>query len=323
MTCDEIWVLAEIRDGNLTRTTRQLVGAARSLAEGRDLGAAAVLAGGEQAHADELAQLAPLVLWLKEPRLEPYEATRYLSAMWQLIESRGKPVAILASSNSTGQELMPRLAARAHAGYASSVVDLRWEGDELAARRPVYGGRVYEELTFGTRPAVFTIRPGSFPLPDNIYGESPGRIETISVDLPEPADPRVVDRQSTASGRQDLAEASRVVAGGRGMGDRENFRLLEELAEALGAAVGASRAVVDAGWRPQDEQVGKSGKTICPELYIACGISGAIHHVLGMNTSKVIVAINSDPQALIFQNADFGLVGDALQVVPALTKALS
>ena len=119
-----------------------------------------------------------------------------------------------------------------------------------------------------------------------------------------------------------MAEAVRVVAGGRGLGDADSFKLIEELASVLDAAVGASRAVVDSGWRPHDEQVGKSGKTISPELYIACGISGAIHHVLGMNTSKVIVAINSDPQALIFQNTDYGLVGDARQLIPRLTEEL-
>jgi electron transfer flavoprotein alpha subunit len=290
---DEIWVLVEIKDGQPTRTSRQMCAAASALANEKGLKPVAI-----------------------ELQGEPYEAARYLTALGQLCESRGKPRAILAAASARGLELMPRLAARLDGGYAGSVVGLRWEEDQLAAKRPVYGGRAYEEVALVRTPALVTVRPGALAA-----GEPEG-METVTVEAPPVPGPVVVEQQTTAAAGKNVSEAARVVAGGRGMGDAGNFKLIEELADALGAAVGASRAVVDAGWRPHDEQVGKSGKTICPELYIACGISGAIHHVLGMNTAKVVVAVNTDPDAPIFENADFGLVGDALQVLPALTRAL-
>jgi electron transfer flavoprotein alpha subunit len=291
---DEIWVLIEIKDGQPTRTSRQIYAAAVALAKEKVLKLVAI-----------------------ELKGEPYEAARHLAALGQLCESRGKPRAILASASADGLELMPRLTARLDGGYAGSAVSLRWEGDQLAARRPVFGGRAYEEVAIIRTPALVTVRPGALAA----AGE-PGDMETVTVEAPPVPGPAVVEQKTTTSSAKNVSEAARVVAGGRGLGAKDNFKLIEELADALDAAVGASRAVVDAGWRPHDEQVGKSGKTVCPELYVACGISGAIHHVLGMNTSKVVVAINSDPDAPIFENADFGLVGDALQVLPALTKAL-
>jgi electron transfer flavoprotein alpha subunit len=320
MICNEIWVIAETRKGQLTRSGNQLLGAARKLAEEKNLGAAAVLIGGEQVHADELAQKVPLVLWIKGPGLEPYDAVRRLHAVWQLIESRGEPEAILANASASGLEFMPRLAVRSGVGYASYCMDAWWEGPDLAVRRPVYGGRAYEELVLSKKPALLTVRPGAFSIPENLA--NPGEIESLSIDLPGDLGLKLLERKSTSSGKKDLSEAVCVVAGGRGLGSPENFKLLEELAAVLDGAVGVSRAVVDSGWRPHDEQVGKSGKTISPGLYFACGISGAIHHVLGMNTAKVVVAINKDPEALIFKNADYGLVGDALEVIPALIEAL-
>jgi electron transfer flavoprotein alpha subunit len=320
MTCNEIWVIAEARKGQLTRSTNQLLGAARKLAGEKNIGAVAVLVGGEQVHADELAQKVPLVLWLKGPGVEPYDAVRHLQAIWQLIESRGEPVVILANASASGLEFMPRLAVRSGVGYASYCMDAWWDGAGLAVRRPVFGGRVYEELVLLKKPAILTVRPGAFSIPENLA--EPGKIEILSVDLTGNMGLSLVERKSTSSGKKDVSEAVCVVAGGRGLGSPENFKLLEELADVLDGAVGVSRAVVDSGWRPHDEQVGKSGKTISPQLYIACGISGAIHHVLGMNTSKLVVAINKDPEALIFKNADYGLIGDVLEVIPALIGAL-
>ncbi|MCK4942687.1 MAG: electron transfer flavoprotein subunit alpha/FixB family protein [Candidatus Aminicenantes bacterium] len=320
MANKKIWVLAEIRKGNLTRSTSQLFGAAYKIADQKNLDVVAVLMGGEKSHAESLAQKASLVLWINDPQLQTYEATCYLQAIWQLIESKGKPVAILASASSSGLELMPRLAIRCETGYASFCVDIWWEGSELATRRPIYGGRAYEELTLLKEPALFTIRSGAFSIPENLL--TPGKVETITLTFSDDLGLKLIERKSTTSSKQELSEAECVVAGGRGLGSPENFKLLEELAQELDAAVGASRAVVDSGWRSHDEQVGKSGKTISPDLYIAFGISGVIHHILGMNTSKVIVAINKDPEAPIFQNSDYGLVGDALEVIPVLTKEL-
>jgi electron transfer flavoprotein alpha subunit len=320
MQGNEIWTIAEARGGSVSRSTLQIVGKSRELAEQKSFASKVVLVGGTQALADELASYSGNVLWIETAAAEPYEATKWLAIVSKLIESRGRPAAIFMAGASSGLELMPRLAARLGAGYLSSCVDLWWEGDQLAARRPVFGGKVYENVAFAAEPAVATVRPGAFQAPETLA--SPGAVEKVSVEIPEEAGPRVLETRLTGTGGKDLSEASKVVAGGRGMGDPSNFKLIEELASTLDAAVGASRAVVDAGWRPHDEQVGKSGRTISPELYIAAGISGAIHHVLGMNTSKVVVAINSDPDALIFQQADFGLVGDALKILPELNEAL-
>ncbi|MBW1810838.1 MAG: electron transfer flavoprotein subunit alpha/FixB family protein [Deltaproteobacteria bacterium] len=320
MTAREIWIVAETRKGSLTKVTRQLLGAARSLATQKELSVVAVLVAGDQAQADELAQLAANVIWLNQAELSPYEATRQVDALGQLIEKRGRPFAVLAGSSSAANEFMPRLAARYQSGYASNCVDLRWEGEELAVRRPVYGGRVYEELAFCQTPAWATFRPGAFDLKKKLA--SPGQLEQVTIDLPESNRPLVGELKIGAIQDIELSEATRVVAGGRGLGEPQNFELVEQLAQVLQAAIGASRAIVDAGWRPHTEQVGKSGKTISPELYIACGISGAVHHTLGMNTSKVVVAINSDPEATIFKHADYGIVGDAIEILPALTEAL-
>ncbi len=320
MNVNEIWVIAEIRQNSLTRSTNQLLGAARELAKPDNLQSVAVLLGGEQFHADELAHKIPLVLHLQAPALETYEATGYVYALSRLMAARGRPQAILATAGAAGLEFMPRLAAHCAAAYASYCTALWWEGSELACRRPIYGGKIYEELALMTQPAFFTVRPGAFAAPADL--SQPGRVETIAADLPQNTAPRVVDRQRLSTGKKDLAEAVCVVSGGRGMGAPENFKLLEELAEVLDGAIGVSRAVVDAGWAPHDLQVGKSGKTISPQLYIACGISGAIHHVLGMNTAKIVAAIDKNPDAPIFREADFGLVGDALAVLPELVKEL-
>jgi len=320
MKTNEIWVIAEIRKGSLTRVTSQLIGAARTLADAKGLGATAVLLGGEEKHAGEMARLSPKVIWVRHPALDPYEATRHLAALSLLIDSRGTPSSIMAGASASGLELLPRLAARLGTGYASHCVKVWWEENQLAVKRPVYGGRAYEDLAFSSEPAVLTIRPGAFSVPSPL--PQTGEIRIVEAKLPDKLGPDIVERKATATGKIELTEATRIVSGGRGMGKPENFRLIEDLAEALGAAVGASRAVVDSGWRPYDEQVGKSGKTVSPELYIAAGISGAIHHVLGINTSKVVVAINTDPEALIFKNANFGIVGDATQVVPEIIKAV-
>jgi electron transfer flavoprotein alpha subunit len=326
----EIWVIADTRDGKPTRGSMQLIGGGCRLAEAKGASLVAILIGGDEAVAAELAAVAPEVVRVTGDGLAPYEATRHLQALWQLQAERGLPEAVLAPSSSRGFELMPRLAARLKTGFAGACVALWWGENGLAARRPVYGGKAYEEIELLMKPAVVTVRPGSFNSPNGpssaATGEGgqtkTGQVTEFAAQIDATDCPVVVDQQTTATGGVLLTEAAAVVAGGRGMGDAANFALVENLAAALGGAVGASRSVVDAGWRPHDEQVGKSGQTVSPELYIAAGISGAIHHVLGMNTSKLVVAVNKDPGALIFENADLGIVGDALEVLPALTEAI-
>jgi len=326
----EIWVIADTRDGAVTRGSLQLVSAARELAEAKGLEPVALLIGGGDDAATELAAVAPTVVKVEGDGLEPYEATRHLQALWQLQGERGLPDAILAPASSRGFELAPRLAARFKTGFAGACVALWWGDGGLAARRPVYGGKAYEEIELLMKPAVATVRPGSFDVPNVPSSVAPGEggqtntgsVVAFNAQIDPTDAPVVANREKTSTSGVLLTEAATVVAGGRGMGDAGNFAIIEKLASVLGGAVGASRSVVDAGWRPHDEQVGKSGQTVSPELYIAAGISGAIHHVLGMNTSKLVVAINKDPSALIFENADLGIVGDALEVLPALTEAI-
>jgi electron transfer flavoprotein alpha subunit len=319
MASNQIWILADLRGGAVSRGTLQLIGAARGLAAASGGEAVAVLVGGDDGAAAALAEVAPIVLHVEGPGLEPYEATRHAAALAVLVGARGAPAAFLAATSPAGLETMPRLAALLGAGYLSSCVALAFDGGALVARRPVHGGKAYENVAFTAAPALVTVRPGGFAAAERLA--APGRVETVAVAVP-PLGFDVVERRATATGRQDVAEAKRVVAAGRGMGDAAKLALVEDLAAALDAAVGASRALVDAGIRPHSEQVGKSGKTISPELYVACGISGAIHHTLGMSTAKLVVAINTDPDALVFKSADFGLVGDGAQIVPALAAAI-
>jgi electron transfer flavoprotein alpha subunit len=320
MASKEIWVLADTRGGAVTRGTLQILGAARGLAAASGGEAIAVLAGGDDGAAGFLAERAPRVIRVDGAGLEEHEATRHAAALAELVTTRGAPAAILAPASATGLELLPRLAALLGAGYLGSCVALAFEGGAFVARRPVHGGKAYEEVAFAAAPALLTARPGGFAVAEALPAR--GAVEVVAIAPAGRPGFEVVARVAVGAGRQDVAEARRVVTAGRGMGDAAKLALVEELAAALDAAVGASRALVDAGVRPHSEQVGKSGKTISPELYVACGVSGAIHHTLGMNTAKVVVAINSDPEALIFKSADLGIVGDGAQVVPALAAAI-
>jgi electron transfer flavoprotein alpha subunit len=315
----ELWILAETRNGEPTRATAQVTSAARRLAGERGLAVLAVLAGADRPAADALARIAGRALWLGQEALREYDAVVLTGALRALMASRGVPVAVVAPASPRTAEVLPRLAAACGADYAGSCVGWRWEGETLAVRRPVHGGKVYEELAFGRAPAVVAVRPGAFEADQP--PDAPGEVEEVAVDLPPPSGVAVVGREAATTGGVDLLDAGTIVAGGRGVGGA-SFRLVEELAASLGGAAAASRALVDAGERPHEQQVGKSGRTVSPELYIACGISGAIHHVLGMNTAKVIVAVNSDPDAPIFRTADFGLVGDAAKIIPELIAAV-
>lgn len=191
------------------------------------------------------------------------------------------------------------------------------EGEELVVRRPVYAGKVHYLAKAKELPVVITTRPNIFDIE-----ETDGAGERVDISPGYEAKTKVLEVKATGGEKLDVAEASTIVSGGRGLKEAENFKLLEDLADVLGAAVGASRAVVDADWRPHSEQIGQTGKTVAPNLYFAIGISGAVQHLAGMQTSKLIVAINKDADAPIFKVADYGVVGDAMQVVPALIEEL-
>ncbi|MEK6576585.1 MAG: electron transfer flavoprotein subunit alpha/FixB family protein, partial [Nitrospirota bacterium] len=240
------------------------------------------------------------------------------------LAGRIKPLAILMGATAMGKDLAPGLAARLRAGLASDCIALdRDESGLISVMRPMYGGKVWAELSF-SRPEfqIVTLRPNVFSAIEPMESLDV-KIEKIPVKPDHGTIRAVVIEVVAGSGSTvELTEASIIVSGGRGLKGPENFKMIEELAQALGAAVGASRAAVDAGWKPHSYQVGLTGKTVSPTLYIACGISGAIQHQAGMSSSKYIVAINKDPKAPIFKIANYGIVGDIFEVVPLLTEEI-
>jgi electron transfer flavoprotein alpha subunit len=320
----EVWVFAEHQNGKVRKTTLELLGKGGELAKaaGMEL-AALVLGSGVDGLAKELISYADKVYHWDDPLLERYNSDCYC----QVIASQAKkeqPDIILAGATFLARDLFPRLAGRLDTGIAVDCLNLELGADGiLTARRPLFGGKVLADVVCcQDKPQIALIRPNTFPLPD-APSLSKGKVLSVKVSV-DPAQVRleVLEVARAAKERLDLTEAEVIVTGGRGMKGAENFRLLDDLADVLGATVGATRGVVDSGWRPHDDQVGKSGKTVSPKLYFAVGLSGAIHHIMGMDTSKVVVAINKDPRAPIFHYADYGVVGDLFEVLPLLTAAL-
>jgi electron transfer flavoprotein alpha subunit len=235
------------------------------------------------------------------------------------LAQKESPRAVWGAVTSRHRELLARLAARLGAGLAADCVGFSRAGADVVATRPVYAGKLLAKVRWTATPWLATLRPNVFRAAEASEGRAPAVDRQAVGDARAPG--RFVERREEAqTGLPELTEAEIVVSGGRGLKGPENFVLLEELAQVLGAAVGASRAAVDAGWRPHRFQVGQTGRTISPKLYIGCGISGAIQHLAGMRTSKVICAVNKDPEAPIFKIADFGLVGDLFDVVPLLAQ---
>jgi len=250
-----------------------------------------------------------------------YEPAGYVRAVAAAVE-KVKPAVVLFPASSMGRDLAPRVAARLGVGLAADCTALAVEGGRLIASRPVYAGKALQRVAFAGSPALVSLRPKIFaPAPAQNGG--PPAVTPLPVEYDAAtARSRVREVKATSAGKVDLTEAEIIVSGGRGLRGPEHFDIIESLAAALGATVGASRAVVDAGWRSHGDQVGQTGKTVSPKLYVAVAISGAIQHLAGMSSSRCIVAINKDPDAPIFKVADFGVVGDAFEVVPALTEAI-
>ena len=231
------------------------------------------------------------------------------------------PRAILGAVTSRQREFLARLAARLGVGFAADVVGLAMDGDRLVATRPVYAGKLLARVAWARPPWIATLRPNVFKPADPVAGREP-QIERPTVTVPDGALRLAERREEVSTGLPELSEAELVVSGGRGLKGPENFVILEQLAGVIGAAVGASRAAVDAGWRPHRFQIGQTGRTISPKLYLGFGISGAIQHLAGMKDAKTIVAINKDEDAPIFEIADIGLVGDLFKIVPELTEKI-
>jgi len=250
-----------------------------------------------------------------------YEPAGVVRAVVAAVE-KVKPAVVLFPASSMGRDLAPRVAARLGVGLAADCTALAVEGGRLIASRPVYAGKALQRVAFTGSPALVSLRPKIFaPAPAHNGGTLVVTPLPVEVDAAA-ARSRVREVKATSAGKVDLTEAEIIVSGGRGLRGPEHFDIIESLAASLGATVGASRAVVDAGWRSHGDQVGQTGKTVSPKLYVAVAISGAIQHLAGMSSSRCIVAINKDPDAPIFKVADFGVVGDAFEVVPALTEAI-
>ncbi|WP_213818594.1 electron transfer flavoprotein subunit alpha/FixB family protein [Garciella nitratireducens] len=319
-----VFVFAEQVDKEITGVSFELIGKAKELAKDLDTQVTAVLIGYEIADlAEQLAQYgADRVILIDDKECEIYRTEPYTHAMYSVIK-KYKPEIVLYGATAIGRDLAPRVSARVHTGLTADCTGLEIDKEtkNLRMTRPAFGGNIMATIVCADfRPQMATVRPGVMqkiaPNPDvNVV------IEKFHPEFkPNDQYVEVVDVIKKVSDKIDIQDANVIVSGGRGMGCPENFKLLRELADALGGEVASSRACVDAGWVPKDIQVGQTGKTVRPNLYIACGISGAIQHLAGMEESDVIIAINKDETAPIFEVADFGIVGDALKIVPYLTE---
>ena len=258
-------------------------------------------------------------VWLLEnAAFAPYRGEVWVGAAAELAQKES-PKAIFGPVTSRQREFMARLAARLGVGISADSVGMALDGDKLVATRPVYAGKLLSKLTWAKQPWIATLRPNVFRPADAQAGRT-AAVERPSVKIPDAQLKLVERREEVSTGLPELTEAEIVLSGGRGMKGPENYVILEELGRVIGAAVGASRAAVDAGWRPHRFQIGQTGRTISPKLYMGFGVSGAIQHLAGMRTSKVIVAVNKDAEAPIFKIADYGIVADLFEVVPQLTQ---
>ncbi len=318
-----VLAFTEQRDGKLRRFSLEVVTAARQVADalGGEVHAVLIGTGDTAAMAAELGRYgADRVLVGESPALAQQYLPEPITRAVVTAAAGGHYYAVLFAASPVGKDLAPRVAAHLDAPLASDATAIAVEGGVLTVTRPVYGGRAFAVVTMSGEPRIVSVRPNTVRA-----AESPKAGAVSALELsPDGARAKVREVKATAGAKLDVAEAPIVVSGGRGMKGPENWHILEGLAAAIGpqAALGASRAVVDAGWRPHAEQVGQTGKTVSPQLYIAVALSGAMQHLAGMRGSKTIVAINKDPDAPIFKVADFGIVGDAFEVVPRLAEEI-
>jgi len=319
-----ILVAAELKRTEIAPVTRQAIGTARKMADEKNINVSAVAIGKDiGSAADVLIKLgADTVYICDSPEVENFVDESYAKIIADIV-SKDSPRVILGGASFFGKELFPRLAAILNSGLAPDIIGLEWEGDNILATRPAYGGKAILKVSpIGPGPQMATMRPKAFP--DAVVDDSrSGNTEQFAFDsVRHGGRARVLEKIAEGGQSISLTDADIIVSGGRGLKESGNFKLIRELADAFGAAVGASRATVDADWIPYSHQVGQTGKTVNPKLYIACGISGAIQHLVGMQSSKIIVAINRDEEAPIFKVATFGIVGDLFEFVPALTEKI-
>ena len=319
-----ILALAEGRNGELRKVAFETVTAARQAADavgGGEVHAMLLGAPGISSRAEALGEYgADRVTVVEHPGLARYNPEVFTATVARELES-GSYRAAFFSASAEGRDLAPRVAARLGVSLASDVTGFEFQGESVIVHHPAYTGKVIVTLRLTSSPALLSLRPGAITPTEQPRS---AKMETVAPAM-DPASARIVltDVTATGSAKLDLGEATIVVSGGRGLRSAENFKLVEDLAEAIGnAAVGATRAVTDDGWRPATDQIGQTGRLVSPDLYIAIGISGAVQHLAGMRTAKTIVAINKDKDAPIFKIADYGIVGDLFEIVPRLTEEI-
>jgi electron transfer flavoprotein alpha subunit len=315
---NKILAVLEQREGKIKRFAFEAASTAANLSGKLSLECEAVIAGNEIENIDDVGNYGiSKIIHLKSSVLDKYSSTGYSEVITDYIKESDADY-ILLSNTALGKDLAPYLAAKLDAGLIMDATIIDTSSGEIIATRPVYAGKALIDVKFRSSKKVITIRPNVF----KAVSLNSAKPEVIVKEVkPSDLKSKVVGFK-VSEGKLDVAEADIIVSGGRGLKGSENFHLIEELAEVLGAAVGASRAVVDAGWRPHREQVGQTGKTVSPSLYVACGISGAIQHLAGMSSAKYIVAINKDKEAPIFNVADYGIAGDVFEIIPALTNEI-
>jgi electron transfer flavoprotein alpha subunit len=320
-----IWVYIEQVDGQAKNVGHELLGQACILAETLQQEVAAVIIGDEVAHlaAEAFASGARKVYLVEGEEYRRYTTDAYTSAFTDLIEYY-KPAVVLLGATTDGRDLGPRIACRLGTGLTADCTDLSIDGTTglVAWTRPAFGGNIMATILCPDhRPQMGTVRPAVFKRPVQDPSRSGEIIRFTGKIRPDTVRTKVIEVIGMCGNTEcKLEEAEIIVSGGRGMGNPENFKLIEELAAVLGGAIGASRAAVDAGWRPVMNQIGQTGKTVGPKIYFACGISGAVQHMAGISSSDIIIAINKDADAPIFQLADYGIVGDVVEVLPALVE---
>jgi electron transfer flavoprotein alpha subunit len=312
----------EVREGSARKASLEAVSEARRWADQRNLKSVAVVVGSPSEEAvRKISGFRPdKILVADDALFASYSAQSYAAALVAAARQENAQ-AVFASATAMGNEVIARAAAKFQTSVLSDVVHLEW-GESLKARRPVYSGKANADVETKTTPAFVSLRPNVFA---QLKADPEHKPEIQKIDAgikPEDVKARVTEVHKTGGETVELTEAEIIVSGGRGLKGPENLHLVQDLAQALGAAMGASRAIVDAGWIDHQYQVGQTGKVVSPTLYIACGISGAIQHLAGMSSSKYIVAINKDPDAPIFKLADYGIVGDVFQILPQLTEEI-
>jgi electron transfer flavoprotein alpha subunit len=320
VSVEKILIFVEAKSDAPRKASLELLSEGRRLAETGRFAIEAVTIGKLAATANKtILSYVERLTNITDPALDAYTAEGYALALASYAREVS-PKLVLAGATRMGRDFMPRVAVLLDAGIASDVTGADWL-DEPIFIRPVFGGKVLTEVSFVSYPALVTVRPKTFTVSDP-HGAEGTSVERKAGFSPEQIKTKVLRIEEKTKGKVDLSEADIIVTGGHGMKAPENFNILEALAGAIDGTIGATRSVVDAKWRDYEDQVGKSGKTVSPKLYIAAGVSGAIHHIMGMDTAKVVLAINKDPNAPIFKYADYGIVGDLFEVVPALTEEL-